>query len=101
MIEIKVNDEKDRFAYTYYFKSRAKIKSVGVNKIIGFSVYENAKDSVGQSEYSIITRDLKDLSNIYNNCKALCNSDNQDSTKRILGTKHKDKTIVNRLINNI
>lgn len=77
-----------------------KIKSVGVNKIIGFSVYENAKNSVGQSEYSIITRDLKDLSKIYNNCKALCNSDNPDPTKRILGTRHRDKSINNRLINN-
>lgn len=77
-----------------------KIKSVGVNKIIGFSVYENANNSVGQSEYSIITRDLKDLSKIYINCKALCNSENSDPAKRILGTRHRDKSIDNRLINN-
>lgn len=63
-------------------------------------MYENAKYSVGQSEYSIITRDLHDLSKIYTNCKALCNSVNLDSTKRILGTRHKDKSIDNRLINN-
>lgn len=77
-----------------------KVKTVGVNKIIGFSVYENAKDSVGQSEYSIITRDLIDLSKIYKQCRDLCNSANPDNTKRILGSSHRDKTIVNRLINN-
>lgn len=76
------------------------VKSAGENRILGFSVCENSTLSLGQSEYSILTKDLKVLSKIYKDCRELINCDNPDPCKRILGTKQKDKTIINRLINN-
>ena len=77
-----------------------KVKSAGENRIISFSVYENTAESLGHSEYSILTKDLIDLSKIYKDCRDLNNSDNPDPHKRILGTKNRDKSLVNRLINN-
>lgn len=76
------------------------VKSAGENRVLSFSACENARRSSGQSEYSILTKDLKVLSKIYKDCRDLVNSDNPDPYKRILGTKKRDKTIVNRLINN-
>ncbi len=74
-------------------------QAVGTNYIQCSTIYENACNSLGQSDYDITTKDLQDLLGWYNECKLLCNSKIKDTSKKILGTNNKDKTLNNRLMN--
>lgn len=77
------------------------VKATGTNYFQCSTVYENAKNFTGQSDFNIITKDLKDLQKWYIECKDIVNKRINDDSKKILGTNNTDKSLNNRIINHI
>lgn len=73
-------------------------KAIDTNKVYCSTIFQNAYDSHGMSEFQIATKDLKDTKKWYKNCQELCNSDCHDSSRRILGTNNHNKELNNRII---
>lgn len=79
------------------FNSR-KCKVVENNPTYFCSIFQNVKESIGNTEYEIATNDLKAIYKLSKEVKDICNTGIGDYSKRIIGDCNKDKSLNNRLL---
>lgn len=71
------------------------------NPTYAYTVFQNIKDSIGDTEYGMTTIDLEYIDKISKMVKKINENGVKDHTKRILGNCAKDKTVNNRLLASI
>ena len=78
--------------------NNSKKKIIDNNPTYACSVFQNIKNSIGDSEYGIATVDLKNIYKIGEKVKIMNINGIKDHTKRIVGNCGSNKTINNRLL---
>ena len=78
--------------------SNTRKKIIEDNPTYACSIFQNIRDSIGNTEYEMATIDLERIHSLSEQVKAMNNGGVIDHTKRIVGDCERNKTIINRLI---